>query len=190
MWLRERVRRIGVQPQTIQPNLGRAMFSEEVEDLLMSLGKTITEIHFAKLPNSAVLDLLCEEHAALEIHLDLDSPMRLSEGGDGAWHARVVSARLESDGFCDWKSIDYFPQLRELELTVTPYDANQVDRRDLAAMHSALLNLTHLRHLVIDTSGYETDASAQIRATMNFPGLPCVHRSEKKGQKKRRTPGE
>ena len=164
------------------------MKSDELEELLVSLGRQISEIRFKVMPDPEILELICEKNERLRIHLSLETPLRLGELQD-SWCTHVVSANLQSDGLSDWAEIHYFASLKELELSVTWRSDGELDYRDVDAMRLALLNLPELRHLLIDTRKVGARIADQIDRLLVFPGSQIVLSPRTKRRMKSRQSG-
>ena len=156
------------------------MLSEDAKDLIISLGKCISEVRFKKTPDRYVLDFLFDECDETAISFDLRIRLPLMEYGEFEWAKNVISAHLSSDGFSDWEAIPNFIKLRELVLTVVPYDPDYVDTRDVADMQLALLNLPDLRSLVVDIAGFSQEATALIEQRLIFPCSQIAFELKKK----------
>lgn len=160
------------------------MVSDEVEALLISLGRKLTELRFRSMPETAVLDLLCEANDSLDIHLALHDPLPISTESPDVWQSHVVTARLESDSLCDWEGISYFSRIRELELVIT--SENDLDDRDLVDMQLALLNLPQLRLLTINVTKLTANSVEQVSRRLIFPGSAISCEIRKQGRRKKR----
>ena len=164
------------------------MFSEDVEESLMNLGRLISEVRFRKMPDSAIVELLCEKSSGIRIHLDLVAPLRISEGSGISWLNQVASARLASEFLSDWRELSQFSALKELDLAIHPMGESSFDTRDLAEMQRAILNLEDLRRLTFDVSELYPDQADALRRVMTFQKseLKVSFRERNNGRKKNR----
>lgn len=162
------------------------MFSDEVEEALMNLGRIISEVRFKKMPEHEVLELLCEKSSGTRIYLDLVAPISLSEASDISCAHHVASVRLKSEFLSDWAELERFSALEELELTISPPGKSSFDPRDLAGMQLVILNLQNLRRLTLDVSNLYPDQLGEIKRAMIFhrPDLEVSFRERNKGRKR------
>lgn len=164
------------------------MYSDEVEETLMNLGSLISEVRFRKMPDSDIVELLCEKSSGMRIHLDLIAPILVSEAHEISWLEKVASARLASEFLSDWAELGRFSALEELDLTIPPMGESSFDPRDLAGMQLAIFNLVGLRRLTIDVTNLYPDEVDELKRAMIFQrsDLEVSFRERTSGRKRLR----
>ncbi len=149
------------------------MLSTKEQDVLTTLGKSIREIYFHKIPDISLLEALLEESDKIRFHLPLDKVCGfIDEYGESGLSSNIFSANFETDLLIDSACLYSYPNLINLTLTLTctNMEANSIDDTDIADMQLAIVNLTELQTVTFNLIGkMQRFPIDQLKEFMFFP---------------------
>lgn len=153
---------------------------------LIELGKSIDEIFFKELPDSGLLNELCDGAHNIRIHFPLKKAAYLNEYSESPCDGKIVSANFETDIFTDSIELYKLPYLETLILTCKRKNIERLDKQDLHDMQLAIENLGELKSVTFNIPNLKTPLVEEFKLAMRFSSSSLkVLFSDKKLKKKK-----
>ena len=147
------------------------MLSSKEESVIATLGESIREIYFCKIPEPSILEALLEHSDKIRYHFPLEKACGfIGEYSDYGWSANISSANFETDILIDSEELYSYPNLINLVLTCSNSEVNSIDDRDLMDMQLAIYNLTKLKSVTFNLNKMQSNPIDQIKESIIFPG--------------------